>query len=179
MKSDNNFQKWIRFTTSFSVGKHLAKFSSNLKSVYSNPKKTAIKLRFLNYLKSCYILLGGCTYKANFLKNIKLTSGIANTRYLKLSLSQTFSSVPSALSVNALIISFGISNPAISNFYYVELFSRPLQHFLVLFSIRYLESFHFTHSIIERMRWSTLMKSFFSYFNKTTYRSNEILTSKV
>ena len=72
-------------------------------------------------------------------------------RYLEYPLSRTFinptfSSVPSALSVTAPINAFSISNPAISNFHYVELFSWSLQRSLGLFSIRYLERFHFTHS---------------------------------
>ena len=69
-----------------------------------------------------------------------------NNRYLELSLSRTFSLVPSALSITALINSFGISNPATSNFHYVKLFSRSFQLFLGLFSIGYLERFRFTNS---------------------------------
>ena len=58
---------------------------------------------------------------------------ISNACHLELSLSRTFSSVPSALSVTALLNSFGISNPAVSN--YIELFSYSLQRFLFLSSI--------------------------------------------
>ena len=46
-----------------------------------------------------------------------------------------------------------MSKPAISNFYYVDLFSRSFQCFLGLFSIRYLQRFHFTHSNVQIKEW--------------------------
>ena len=99
------------------------------------------------------------------LLNAQSTSAISNTPYIKLSLSQTFSLVLSALSVTALINSFGISNLRI----YVELFSRSLQRCLGLFSIHYLERFHFTYSNVERIHSKTLDGMFiFSYFNTAT-----------
>ena len=79
--------------------------------------------------------------------------------YLKYPLSRTFSSVPSALLVSALINSFGISNSAISKFHYVKLFFHSLQCFLGLFSIPYLESFAFTHSNVERIYSKTQHKN--------------------
>ena len=89
---------------------------------------------------------------------LQSTSSISNTRYLKLSLSQTFSSFPSAPSVAALINSFDISNSAISSFHYVKLFSWSLQRLLGLFSIRFLKRFHFTHSYFERIHSKTLIE---------------------
>ena len=44
---------------------------------------------------------------------VQSTYAISNTRYLELLLSQTFSLVPSALSVTALTNQFGVSNPTI------------------------------------------------------------------
>ena len=58
---------------------------------------------------------------------VQSTSVISNARYLELSLSRTFSLVPSAFLVTFLIITFGISNPAISNFHYVKQIFRSLQ----------------------------------------------------
>ena len=46
--------------------------------------------------------------------------------------------------------SFVISNPAISNCHHVQLFFRSPQRFSELFSIHYLEHFHFTHSNAEK-----------------------------
>ena len=61
-----------------------------------------------------------------FLKH-KLSNIITvEIRYLEYLLSRTFSSIHSILSVTGLINSFGISSPAISNIYYIELFSRSL-----------------------------------------------------
>ena len=93
-------------------------------------------------------------------------------RYLEYPLSGTFSSVSSALSVTALVNSFGFSNPAISNFHYAKLFSRSLQRFLGLSSIHYLECFHLFEC------WQNTFENFdrmfiFSYFNKTTCRMLE------
>ena len=62
-----------------------------------------------------------------FVYVIQLTSTISNTRYLELSLSRTFSLVPSAFLVTFRIITFGISNAAILNFHYVEQIFRFLQ----------------------------------------------------
>ena len=89
---------------------------------------------------------------------VQSTYAISNTRYLKLLLSQTFSLVPSALPVTALTNQFGVSNPTTSNFYYVELFCRSLQCFLELFSILYLDHFHFTYSNVERTHSKTLIE---------------------
>ena len=78
------------------------------------------------------------------------TFAILSTRYLELLLARTFSLITSAVSVIALINSFGILNPAILNFHYVELFS------------------HFTHSNVERIHSKTL----------TEYLSFLILTQR-
>ena len=89
------------------------------------------------------------------MQSISLAS---NNRHLKLSLSRTFFSVYSLVPVNVVTNSFGISNRSISNFHYVELFSWSLQRFLGLFSIRYLQRFHFTHPNVERIHSKTLIK---------------------
>ena len=101
---------------------------------------------------------------------------IFNTSYL---LSRIFSSVPSALSVTTLINSFGISNPAISNFHHVELFSRSLQLFLGLFSIAISNVFI---SLIRMLKiYDEKFDGMFIFpcFNKRICRSSESLTSKV
>ena len=77
--------------------------------------------------------------------------------YLESPLSRTFSLVSSALSLTAFIKWFHISNPTMSNFHYVKLFSRSLMCFLGLFSIRYFERFDFTHSNVERIYSKTLI----------------------
>lgn len=102
-----------------------------------------------------------------FLKH-KLSNIITvEIRYLEYLLSRTFSSIHSILSVTGLINSFGISSPAISNIYYIELFSRSLQHFLGVFSVCYLQCFHFIHSIIST--WIKIKTSdFFVLKNKRT-----------
>ena len=84
--------------------------------------------------------------------------------YLESPLSRTFSLVSSALSLTAFIKSFHISNPAMSNFHYVKLFSRSLLCILGLFSIRYFERWK---NILENFN---LMFIFSSYFNTTTCR---------
>ena len=86
---------------------------------------------------------------------IQSTSAISNARYLELSLSRTFSRVPSAFPVTFPIITFGISNPAISNFHYVE------QHFAVPSALlsRYLELFHFDVRFLNkivRKNWDSI-----------------------
>ena len=106
--------------------------------------------------------LSECLQRAEFNFHTKIliqsTFAISNTRYLKLPLSQNFSSVPSAASVTAPINSFGISNSAISNFHNVELFSRFLQGFLGVFSIGFLEHFYFPHLNVERIHPKTSME---------------------
>ena len=81
-----------------------------------------------------------------------------NIRNLDYPLPLAFSSVFSALLLIALINWFGISNPTISNFHYVKLFSWTLQRSLGLFSFRYLERFHFTSSNVERIHSKTLIE---------------------
>ena len=63
----------------------------------------------------------------------------------------TFPSISPALSVTALVNSLGISNRTISNFHYVDLFSRFLQPTSGVFSIRYLESFHYLKEYIQKL----------------------------
>ena len=89
---------------------------------------------------------------------LQSTSIISNTCYLKLSLSQTFSSFPSAPSAAALISSFDISNSAISSFHYVKLFSWSLQGFLGQFSN--------VKSLDEENIFGFLIFFFFKYFLK-------------
>lgn len=85
---------------------------------------------------------------ANF--ELQLTFAISNTCYFERLLSWTFSFVSSALSVTALLDSFSILNSAISSFHFVQQFFWSPQPFLRLFSIRYLEHLHFTHSNVEK-----------------------------
>ena len=59
--------------------------------------------------------------------HIQSTSAITNARYLELSLFRPFSLIPLEFLVTFLIITFGISNPAISNFHYVKQIFRSLQ----------------------------------------------------
>ena len=59
---------------------------------------------------------------------------LSNTRYLELSLYQTIYLVPSTFSLTSLINPFGLLNSDISNFHYVEQFSRSMQSFLGCFS---------------------------------------------
>ena len=59
-------------------------------------------------------------------------SAISNTLCLELSLSRTISSVPSAFPISSLRNPSGISNPAISNFHYLELFFGPFSYFIPL-----------------------------------------------
>ena len=115
-----------------------------------------------------------------FLEIIPLSATVMarNLEYQLLVISN-FSSVSSALSVTTLINSFGISNPAISNFHYVELFSRSLQLFLGLFSIAISNVFI---SLIRMLKiYNEKFDGMFIFpcFNKTICRSSESLTSKV
>ena len=61
-------------------------------------------------------------------------------------------------------------NPAFLNSHYVELFLWSFQRFLGLFSIRYLESFHFTHSNVERKLWSNVYLFLFQQSSKSIKR---------
>ena len=92
-------------------------------------------------LKSCFLMFD------NYIRH----------PYLESPLSRTFSLISSALSLTAFIKSFHISNPTMSNFHYVKLFSRSLMCFLGLFSIRYFERFDFTHSNVESIYSKTLI----------------------
>ena len=74
---------------------------------------------------------------------VQSTSVISNARYLELSLSRTFSLVPSAFLVTFLIITFGISNPAISNFHYVKQIFRSLQLYYPAISNFFISMFDF------------------------------------
>ena len=98
---------------------------------------------------------------------IQSTSAISNTCYLEFLLSQTFSLVPSAHSVTNYPYKFVRHlEPHVSTFHYSELFSRSLQRFLGLFSICYIERFHFTHSNAGRTHSKTLVECL-SFLNLT------------
>lgn len=100
---------------------------------------------------------------------------ISNTSYLQLSLSQTFFSFPSARSVSAIVDLFGISNPSISNFCKVELFTWSLQRFLRLFFIFISVNWMLLKEYIQKCDRMFI----FFYFNTTSRRSSKDVTSKV
>ena len=97
---------------------------------------------------------------------LQSTSAIS-TRYLELSLCRTFYLVPPAFSLTSLINPFGISNSAISNFHYVEQFSRTFklsQTFKWVFQVNH--TVHFRHSNVNNCIDKTLFGSlFFLFFN--------------
>ena len=82
---------------------------------------------------------------------IQLTSTISNTRYLQLLLSQTFSLIPSAFLVAALILCYLEVSQCRSIF-------SILQRFSGLFPIHYFERFHFSHFNVERINFETLIE---------------------
>ena len=97
-------------------------------------------------------------------------------RYFKLSLCRTIYLVLSAFLLTSFINPFGISNSAISNFHYVQQFSRSFESiFFVVFyllswtfkwSFRTNHAVHFRHSNVNNCIVKTLFGSlFFLFFN--------------
>ena len=117
----------------------------------ANPRK---------FVSSKFFCSSICENKSTrkFLHGFSFKKNAMNICYLEYMLPQAFSLVLSALSLNVLINSFGISNPSISNFHYVELFSRSFQRILGLLSICCLKSLHFAHSNVERIDSKTLIE---------------------
>lgn len=72
---------------------------------------------------------------------LQSASAILITCYFELSLSRSFSLVPSEVSVTALITSFGAMNHHYLKFHHVELLTWSIQGFLWLFSSIFLNTF--------------------------------------
>ena len=106
--------------------------------------------------------------------SIQSTSSISTNRFLELSLSRTFSLIPSALLVAALINSFGISNLATSNFHYAELISWSVQYFLGVLFVCYLDGFDFTHFDVKRTH-SKLRSNFYLFLFQLLSKENNYL----
>ena len=70
------------------------------------------------------------------------------------------------------------SNPAISNLYYVEIFSRSFQRLFRLLSIRFLKRLNFTHSNVEGIHSKTYRMFIFSYFNHSHKKRKDRLETR-
>ena len=104
---------------------------------------------------------------------IQSTSANSNARYLELSLSGTFSLVPSTFLETFLIITFSISNPAISNFHHVEHIIQSLQLYYPTISNFFISTFDFQRKWFENFEIrSNGYLSVFIYNYKNVYNWN-------